>query len=178
MEEAVWPGLRAEHQAAEQSGSRAEQSRAEQSRAEQSIAQQSTARLTLTTIMPSLSARLHQTCRVSVATAFCLSFFRANTVRMLCSLSASFITSTSGSETMFTMNVRSCSSSSLPRLIPRLCPDCRVVRGLQSLYAEMTGIEHGCFDMARFVTELALAMTAHHCNCDTVNKRNSQSLMQ
>ena len=79
---------------------------------------------TFKTIMPSLSARLHHTCSVSVATAFCLSLFRAKTVRMLCSLSASLITSTSGSETMLTMNVLSCSSSSLPSPMPRLLPDC------------------------------------------------------
>lgn len=83
---------------------------------------------TLTTIIPSRSARLHHTCRVSVATAFCLSFFRANTVRMLCKRSASLMTSTSGSETMLTMKVRSCSSSSLPSPIPRLWPDCRAAK--------------------------------------------------
>ena len=83
---------------------------------------------TLTTIIPSRSARLHHTCRVSVATAFCLSFFRANTVRMLCKRSASLMTSTSGSETMFTMKVRSCSSSSLPSPMPRLWPDYRAAK--------------------------------------------------
>ena len=75
--------------------------------------------------MPSLSAKPHQTCSVSVATAFCLSFFRAKTVRMLCSRSASLMTSTSGSETMDRMKVRSCSSSFLLKSRPRLCPDCR-----------------------------------------------------